>query len=132
MTPRAPSLARVALYVREEMIDGATVAAVMAGNGRRHADRESTTVRWRVWARLRAEGYSFHGIAKRFNVDHGTIWQAMKQLAKGIVPFAHCRNSRLPRAQIRKHVRTRPKLITFAGYDPTERLVAGKLNEVTT
>lgn len=123
-----PSPERVALYVREEMIDGATVADVMSGGG--HKSRATTIVRWRVWARLRAEGYSYPGIASRFGVDHSTVSDGVRAAAEGRLPYRHCRDNRIPlSAPRRSHVRTRPKLIPCVGFDPTERLVAGKLNE---
>ena len=121
MNLRHPSPERVARYVREEMIDGASLADVMKGKGR--TGRASTIVRWRVWARLRAEGYSYKGIAARFSMDHSTVRTALLNLAKGLAPFANCRNNRTPllSAPRRSHRRTRPKLIRCVGYDPTKR-----------
>ena len=94
MIPRTPSLERIHRYVREAVIDGVSVAAVMAGG---RTDRASTLVRWRVWSRLRAERYSLQGIAHHFNVDHSTVGDAMRQIAKGVVPYAGCRNQRIPK-----------------------------------
>lgn len=124
MNYRCPSLERVAQYVREEMIDGTSATAVMAGGG--HKDRPTTLVRWRVWARLRAEGYSYPGIAKRFGVDHGSVHCAVDAIAEGRTPYRGCRNIRLPKAEPKRKrppTRKAPALIRFAGYDPTEQML---------
>jgi hypothetical protein len=120
---RRPSPERVLQYVREELIEGATVETVLAGRGRTH--RESTLVRWRVWARLRAEGFSYKGIGTRFNMDHCTIVRAMRLFAAGREPYDYARRHKppppKPKIQIQK-----PGLVRFAGHDRSERFVKAK------
>lgn len=114
---RQPSAERVAQYVREEMIDGATVEAVIAGNQRGNAS--VATVRWRVWVRLLDEGYSGAGIARSFQCDHSSVLWARRKMARGLLPF-NGKAVRPPKAKVERPVK-RPPLIKWVGYDPSAR-----------
>lgn len=132
--PRRPSAARVLRYVRECLIEGVTEVAVLDG---RRANRAVATVRWQVWARLRAEGYSYPGIALHFRLDHSTIVQAMQAVESGRRPFdgSGRRNKPYLTKPRRLKAPTRlqklvnrvagetPTLIRYAGYDRTERQI---------